>query len=614
LIDDEQTERGADEGRRMDLSGSKMLDLRKFGRATSLALVFLWLSAPLKAFEVGNAPTLDSVANQLQAHLLATQAYVRFLSKLPVEEFDELTYERAREDSKFNKKVLAQLDAISTEALPHDQWVFARILHHALQVGSGADRGYWFKFAVTPYAGQRTFSTYQEILASQPLRTAAERDGYLRLLDSYSRALQQVATKTRLQAERGIRLPLPAIPQVVAAFKGMRASATDTFMPGEARLANLQPTERQQFELAIQKRISDRLVPRYDSIVGIFDDDYRQRAPTQVGLGQYPGGKQYYRRLISDYTGLELEPQAIRELGAQRVAALEQRMAAIRRQLGFAGSREAFQESLRHDPRFIAATPAEVEARYSAYVERMKPLLTKYFAILPKAGYGLRRLPASSEGGMTYGFYKAPTPVEAGGYYYYNGSQLDQRSLVTAEHLMLHELIPGHHLQQSLEIENETVHSVRKFLGCSAFDEGWGEYAASLGEEAGLYSDPYDLYGHLLMQSFLASHLVVDTDMNYFGVPLEAARSYMHAHTFESDLQIDSETLAYSTDIYAYTLSYWLGYEKFWELRHRAEHALGRRFDIRKFHTASLSEGSMTLDVLEGHIKWFIGQQQKLQP
>jgi hypothetical protein len=99
-----------------------MLDLSRLGRATSLAQLSLWLSAPLKAVEVGKAPTLDSVASQPQAHLLATQAYVRFLSKVPVEEFDELTYERARQDGRFNKKVLAQLDAISNEALPHDQW------------------------------------------------------------------------------------------------------------------------------------------------------------------------------------------------------------------------------------------------------------------------------------------------------------------------------------------------------------------------------------------------------------------------------------------------------------------------------------------------------------
>ena len=109
---------------------------------------------------------------------------------------------------------------------------------------------------------------------------------------------------------------------------------------------------------------------------------------------------------------------------------------------------------------------------------------------------------------------------------------------------------------------------------------------------------PYSLYGHLLLQSFLASHLVVDTGMNYFGMPLEAARSYMRAHTFESDVEIEAETLVYSTDIYAHAVSHWLGYEKFWEPRHRTEHALGTRFGIRKSHAAAIDEGSMTLDVL----------------
>jgi uncharacterized protein (DUF885 family) len=230
---------------------------------------------------------------------------------------------------------------------------------------------------------------------------------------------------------------------------------------------------------------------------------------------------------------------------------------------------------------------------------------------LPKAPYGVLRLALASEKGVTYGYYDMPTPADPAGYYYYNGSDLDKRSLINAEHLIYHELIPGHHLHLALQLENATVHPVRKFLEYGAFTEGWAEYAASLGEEMGLYSDPYDLYGHLVMQSFLTSRLVVDTGMNYFGMPLVEARAYMKAHTFESDVQIASETLRYSTDFYAQALGYRLGYEKFWELRHRAERALGKRFDIRDFHAAPIGAGAMSLGVLEEHIDWFIAQRRQ---
>jgi uncharacterized protein (DUF885 family) len=136
------------------------------------------------------------------------------------------------------------------------------------------------------------------------------------------------------------------------------------------------------------------------------------------------------------------------------------------------------------------------------------------------------------------------------------------------------------------------------------------KYAASLGVEMGLYSDPYDRYGHLLLQSMLATRLVVDTGMNYFDWPFEKARAYMNEHTFESDVQIASETLRYSTDLFAQALDYRLGYDQFWQLRRAAESKLGERFDIRRFHVAAVGDGAMPLDVLAEKIEQFIAGQQ----
>jgi len=348
-------------------------------------------------------------------------------------------------------------------------------------------------------------------------------------------------------------------------------------------------------------------VPRYDAIIAIFGDDYVPKAPAQVGLGNLPGGKEEYLRRIVYETGLSLTPQQIHDLGQKRVAELDERVRAVREQLGFKGSREEFQASLRKDPRFIATSPQDMEQRYLAYAKRMEPHVPQYFSRLPKAPYGLARLPATAEAGMTYGYYQPPTPANPKGIYYFNASKLGQRSLLSAAHLMYHELLPGHHLHFALQQENSNAHPVREFLLYGAFNEGWAEYAASLGEEIGLYDDPYDMYGHLTMQAFLASRLVVDTGMNYLGMSLEQARAFMKAHTFESDVQIDSETLRYS-EIPAQALGYRLGYEKFWELRRRAEQKLGSRFDIRAFHAVAIGEGAMPLDVLEQRVDRYIAE------
>lgn len=573
-----------------------------------LALATLFASGPIASAADGRAG-VTGLADELLAHFKATSAYVRSQSGLPVGTFDSITLKRAQAEATFNKAMLARLDAIDLAALAHDEWLLAGMLHQTFATGAFADQNYWFDFAVAPYAGGLPLNGNHAMLAGQPLKTADDRARYLKLLDSYARVLEQTTAKTRAQAGRGIRVPKPAIPGIVATFQGLHASVGRAVAPAASRVEGVPANEAAAFDVAVQKRLNGPILHAIDDIVSIFDAAYVHAAPAEVGIGQYPGGKERYQRLITDYTGLILAPQAIHDLGEKRVAELDVRMQAVRDSLGFKGSREEFHAQLRKDPRFFAKSPAELEAHYRGYITRIEPVIGQYFSTLPKAAYGVSRLAPAAEKGMTYGYYDPPSPADPLGRYYFNGSDLDQRSMLTAEHLMFHELIPGHHLQIALQYENQHVHPVRRFLDYGAFSEGWGEYAASLGEEMGLYSDPYDLYGHLILQSFLTSRLVVDTGMNYFGMPLAEARAYLRAHSLESDVQLASETLRYSTDIYGQALCYRLGFEKFWEVRHRAEQALGARFDLRRFHAAAVGEGAMPLNVLDQHIDWFIAQQ-----
>jgi uncharacterized protein (DUF885 family) len=556
---------------------------------------------------------VTTLADELFAHLRQTNSFVQLQSGLQIDTFDPVTLEFAQAEAKFHQQRLARLDAIETDALPGEQWLLAKMLRHTFETGTRAEENYWLEFAVTPYAGGARISLAHEILAGQKLESAADLNHYQQLLDAYGAMLGQITTKTRAQSERGIRVAKPAIAGVVATFRGLHASAPSILMPTRERLAAAPAEQVAAFKAAVQQKLDQQILPGYETVIAIFDDAYARAATEQVGISSLPGGKERYLRLIKDYTGLTLTPQQIHDVGEKRIADLDERMRAVREQLGFKGTREAFHASLRKDRRFIAKSPQDMEQRYLSYVKRMEPHIPEYFSRLPKAAHGVARLASAAEQGMTYGYYQPPTPAEPVGHYFYNASNLDQRSLLTAAHLMFHELVPGHHLHIALQLENQNAHELRKYLLYDAFNEGWAEYAASLGEEIGLYADPYDLYGHLAMQAFLTTRLVVDTGMNYLGMTLEQARAYMKAHTFESEVQIDSETLRYSTDIPAQALGYRLGYEKFWELRHRAEQKLGTRFDIRKFHAAAIGEGAMPLDVLEQHIDKFIAQSSSTQ-
>ena len=179
--------------------------------------------------------------------------------------------------------------------------------------------------------------------------------------------------------------------------------------------------------------------------------------------------------------------------------------------------------------------------------------------------------------------------------------------MVWAEGLIFHELIPGHHFQIALHQEMEELSPVMQslFFMVAAYTEGWAEYASSLGLEMGLYDDPYDRYGRYLMESFLATRLVVDTGMNFFGWPLEKARQFMRDNTFSSETEIATETLRYSTDIPAQALGYRFGSQFIWRLRREKEQELGDAFDIKDFHAAMLNAGPLPMWVLENHTDWY---------
>jgi uncharacterized protein (DUF885 family) len=562
------------------------------------------------ARQVNATAEVDGLADELLERWRVRNSLVRMQSNLPVTQIEDLTFEEAQQEADFNRAALTRLRTIDLSGVPEDRWVLARLLEHTYEQGANAAEDYWLNFAVTPYSGAMSVLSIQRVLAAQKFETADDLQRYLHLVDEYATLIDQMAAKTRGQAERGIRVPKPAIAGVRTSLTGLRGGVVTALDVAPARTSALAPADVATFHGSLKQKFDQVVLPAYDRIIAIFDDAYVAAAPERVGLSQYPGGKENYLRRIAYGTGLSLTPQEIHDRGLAAVADLDAQMKAIREELKFRGDREAFHQLLRKDPRFIAKTPADVEKRYLGYVERMAPKIPDYFSVLPKAAYGVKRLDPAAEPGMTYGYYQEPSPDNPAGTYFYNGSSLDQRSLVSAQHLIYHELIPGHHLHLALQAENESVHPIREFLLFGAFTEGWAEYAASLGMEMGLYSDPYDRYGHLLLQSMLATRLVVDTGLNYFDWPLDKARAYMKEHTFESDVQIASETLRYSTDLFAQALDYRLGYDQFWQLRRTSEAQLGEKFDIRRFHAAAVGDGAMPLDVLTERIERFIAGQR----
>jgi uncharacterized protein (DUF885 family) len=241
----------------------------------------------------------------------------------------------------------------------------------------------------------------------------------------------------------------------------------------------------------------------------------------------------------------------------------------------------------------------------------LEPKISGWFSRLPRAPYGVARLPQHMEAGMTYGYYQPPTPSDPVGRYMYNGSDLSKRSMLTAATLIFHELAPGHHFHLARQAEDESLPDVRReAMDIGAFNEGWAEYAAGLGWEMGLYDDPYDRYGRLVHERFTAQRLVVDTGLNLLGWSLERARRYMKDNTTESDVQVATETLRYSTDLPGQALAYRLGFLELQRLRAQAQERLGPRFDVRAYHEAVLRQGALPFPVLEDVLRRWAQEQE----
>jgi len=555
------------------------------------------------------ATELAAVAADYWRHQLDEDMYTRLREGLPIERLPDLSPEYAEKDAAWGRALRDRLARIDEAALGHQDWLTLALLREQAEESIAVPQVYWHLFLATPY--DAPFAGAHTAFGEYKLASPADLAGYLRLMHAYTAMVEQLRRHLEGQAARGIRLPKLEVDTVVAMVRAYARPPQESVLEVSAqRLAGIPAAAAADFHAAVRRIIAEEIDPALVRLADELAGDYRRQAPDRIGIGQYPGGDAAYRVMVSLQTGFDLSPQEIHRRGEAEVDRLSARMAEVRRQLGFQGTAREFNQRLRTDPRFLARTPEEVAERLMAPVRKIEPKIPAWFLKVPKAPYGVEALPAALSG-MTYGYYQVPTPAQPRGRYLFNAGQLDQRPLVWAAALMYHELIPGHHFQLALQAENPDLPPFRHYLTHTAFVEGWGEYASHLGEEMGLYDDPYSLYGRLAMEIFLSTRLVVDTGLNALGWTRQQAVDYMRDRLLESDAQIDSEVLRYAIASPAQALAYKLGATHIEDLRRHAESVLGNRFDVRRFHDAVLGSGSLPPKILAQHIDWWIEQEKR---
>jgi uncharacterized protein (DUF885 family) len=577
------------------------------------------IEAPAAAQEPPPPPSaaewLDALAAEQWQRMLDRSPGLRIREGLPVTTLPDLSHQAAVADAEHAQGVLERLAAIDPavfhEAGDHERWLTYKILRWQARVTVEGLPFFWHGFQVTPYSSG--FAVFTQVFGQAPLGTAEGRSLFIDLLGQLPAVAAQLRTNLETQQERGILLPRPEIPLVEAIYTPFTlAPESHPLRVAPERLAAVPPAEAEAFSARAAELLRDEVAPAFARLLALFDEEYRAAAPDEVGISRYPGGAEAYRYLIGAHVGLDLSPEEIHQRGLAEVERIEAEMAEIRTLVGAEGvpARELHQ-ALRTDPRFLACSPDGVAERLMRPVEAIEPLVADWFAATPEAPYGVARLDPALEGGMTFGYYQWPLPSDPRGIYYFNGSSLDERPLVTAAALIYHELVPGHHFQIALQTENPALPAFRRNGFPTAFVEGWAEYASELASEMGLYGEPYDRYGRLAMDMFLSSRLVVDTGMNALGWSRERALGFLRDRVLESDTQLATETLRYAVDIPGQALAYKMGALTIRDLRRRAEEALGDAFDVRRFHHAVLGHGAMPLEVLEEHVEWWIEEERK---
>ena len=343
--------------------------------------------------------------------------------------------------------------------------------------------------------------------------------------------------------------------------------------------------------------LQTQVAPAFLELRKVVVDELLPASPDNGALSAYPDGDAVYKLFVRDQTTLALDAKAIHEIGLAEMARIHAAIAAVMKEAGFAGTYAEFVEQL-HDSKYYYTSADDLLAGYRDIAKRIDPQLTRLFLTLPRTPYGIRPIP-SYQGANTVEFYSAgAADASTPGWFNANVVALAQRPKWDMVDLFMHEGVPGHHLQISRAHELVQLPMFRRMAGPNAYVEGWALYAEGLGNELGLYTDPYVHYGYLRAQAWRAGRLVVDTGIHALGWTRAQAIDYL----VDSGGLAREDATAEVDRYYVWpgqALGYKLGELKLLELRQKARDALGERFDLRAFNQELIDHGALPLPVLD---------------
>ena len=523
-----------------------------------------------------------------------------------------------RENGEQSALALADLRRIDRGKLAGLDAVNFDTVEFVLAIGDAFTRKFEFNGAYggAPYVISQLTGAYQQLpdfLDSQHvIETRADADAYMARMEAFGRVLDQEVEVGRRDAGLGV---IPAdftIDKALIQFKAMLAVAPDAapLVTSVARRAREKGIEG-DYPGEAAKLYAEKIRPALERQAALLTE-WRARAVHDAGVWRLPRGEEYYRTALESYTTSKITPAEVHQTGLDMVASLGAQADRLMRKAGYTSGtvgerfRQMYADPRQHYPNTDEGK-VELIKDLNKKVAEIMPRLPKYFGQLPRAPLEIRRVPKAIEAGAPGGYYNSPTlDGSRPGIYWINLRDSAEQPRFTLPTLTFHEAIPGHHLQLALNNEAGDLPLIRKMIGFSGYSEGWALYAEELAVEMGMYED--DVEGQIGMihdAMFRAVRLVVDSGMHDMKWSREQAVKYY------VDTIGDQEASAI-TEIERYVVwpgqacSYMVGKIEWMRLRAKARKALGRRFDIRKFHDVGLLSGGVPLTVLEKVIDGYI--------
>ncbi|MGN6364253.1 DUF885 domain-containing protein [Asticcacaulis taihuensis] len=496
---------------------------------------------------------------------------------------------------------LKQLDTIDVKALSPKDAEDYQVYRFQIETLIADQQ---FKVYQRPLSGDTSFWGDLAGMARGTFHSESDYRNYIAQLNDMPRYFKDNTDNMRAGLKRGFTLPQISLQGRDATITSVTdaKSVEDNiyYTPFKSLPATIPADKQAELKKLAADAITKSVLPAHKILLKFMREEYIPGAAKSIAAYDLPNGKAFYQSQVREYATVDMTPEQIHQIGLDEVAKIKAEMLAIKDQVGFKGDLPAFNDFLRTDPQFYVTTPQALLDRAAWTAKEFDGKASQYFGRLPRSRFGIIPVPDDIAPFYTGG-------RGGPGVYLVNTWNLPSRPLYSLPALTLHESAPGHAFQMPLAAENTDLPPFRQFTYISAYGEGWALYSERLGVEMGMYHTPYETYGMLSYQMWRACRLVVDTGIHAKGWTREQAQNYLLENTALSKHEVTTEVDRYIAWP-GQALSYYLGEMAIWKARHKAEAALGEKFDLRQFHDAVLQLGSVPLPVLEARVDRFIAE------